>query len=70
LKHEKTSSSPTPIHKTKGGNTNLKSKTKPRRVLKNRGTRAGKLGEVQRSRKRYLKAPNNRTKRGTKKQQN
>ncbi len=70
LKHEKTSSFPTPIHKTKRGNTNLKSKTKPRKVLKNKGARARNLREVQGSRKRYLKAPNNRTKRDTEKQQN
>ncbi len=55
MKHEKTSSSPTPIHKTKGGNTNLKSKAKPRKVLKNKGARARKLGNVQGSRKKYLK---------------
>jgi hypothetical protein len=70
LKHEKTSSSPTPIHKTKGSNTNLKSKAKPRKVLKNKGARAGKLEEIQGSTKRYLKAPNNRTKRGIEEQQN
>jgi hypothetical protein len=62
--------SPTPIHKTKRGNTNLKSKTEPRKVLKNKGARARKLREVQGSRKRYLKAPNNRTKRGNEEQQN
>jgi hypothetical protein len=70
LKHEKTSSFPTPIHKTKGGNTNLKSKAAPRKVLKNKRARAGKLGEVQGPRKRYLKAPNNRTKIGIEEQQN
>jgi hypothetical protein len=66
LKREKTSNSPTPILKTKGGNTNLKSKAEPRKVLKNKGARAEKLGEVQGSRKRYLKASNNRPKRALK----